>query len=195
MCARWPNCSDCVEVLGTLVGPVGTCRGWNGPLVTDLRIYRFTPLPPPLLGHPGDAHHRIKLPPVNNLGRWRPARRRAAAGGVWVEWCREPRYMSMPGPRDLRFRFVRHITSQFSTIPPPSACRCAAADHAADMAADTRRNTRHRVAQQLFCLDSEEVPKFLSPTRPQQQQQAHRWCVSPLAQSCAPAGHVGPLGW
>jgi hypothetical protein len=34
-------------------------------LVTDLRIYGFTPLPPSLAGHPVDAQLRIKLPPAS----------------------------------------------------------------------------------------------------------------------------------
>ena len=36
-------------------------------MLTILRIYGFRPLPPPPVGHPRDAHQRIKLPPACNL--------------------------------------------------------------------------------------------------------------------------------
>ena len=49
-------------------------------VVTILRIYGFTPLPPPPLGWVRDADPRIKLPPVKGLVRKRGGARARAAG-------------------------------------------------------------------------------------------------------------------
>ena len=56
----WPVSNGCVTAVKTLFTPI------SHKYSTDLRIYGFTPLPPPLLGHPVDAEQRIKLPPATS---------------------------------------------------------------------------------------------------------------------------------
>ena len=80
--APWPmHCCECVVTLSGLVPavvhmisdrvgcgvlrvPVGSLRVTKRSTVTCLRIYGFTPLPPPLAGRPADAHLLIKSSPV-----------------------------------------------------------------------------------------------------------------------------------
>ena len=79
--APWPmHCCECVVTLSGLVPavvhmisdrvgcgvlrvPVGSLRVTKRSTVTCLRIYGFTPLPPPLAGRPADAHLLIKSSP------------------------------------------------------------------------------------------------------------------------------------
>ena len=51
---------------GVLRVPVGSLRVTKRSTVTCLRIYGFTPLPPPLAGRPADAHLLIKSSPAGH---------------------------------------------------------------------------------------------------------------------------------
>ena len=97
--APWPmHCCECVVTLSGLVPavvhmisdrvgcgvlrvPVGSLRVTKRSTVTCLRIYGFTPLPPPLAGRPADAHLLIKSSPVGRT------RLDPACPPPWLSWA------------------------------------------------------------------------------------------------------------